>query len=695
MAIILLMDVTGRLAAQGNTSLSTHAWLVVANGQEALLCLRRGNLDAAVLDMALWNSPHPSLRETLRQQPNLPILWLGDTSPTMPLDNLEDAALQVTLPKANLQMDELAEQIERLLWLKESRQRQAHLEQALQANESLNRLLLNANPQAMLLLDDQRRVLMANPSALGLMHADVGQTLLLPWPSASTPPVPATSPPHTPAMFHGVSEAQGLAVETLWWPIRNADGNLERIVLQLNPQGEAEANPAQAEAAQLEVDVRQRNLTLAKANLRLLYEMQERTRVEEDLTYVAKAVEQATEIILITDVAGQVQYANPAYQNTTGFSLADIQGPSTKDFQPLALSAAERQQLFQTLEQGQIWRGSLRLRTKDGDILETSATLSPNRDDQGHITHHVMVLRDTRQQRLMEHHLRQTQKLEAIGILAGGISHDFNNLLTPILGYADLLLLRMDSQHKDFEHLQRIRKAALRARDLVAQILLFSRRHEGHMSPMDMEGFMREAMRMIRSTLPSTVLIHQHYQPGLPMVLADANQLHTVLLNLCVNAHQAMAEGGLMEISLSKATLNGEIMEGQQVAGDFVVLEVQDSGVGMDEHVLSRLFEPFFTTKPLGVGTGMGLAAVYGIVRQHEGYMRVVSQPGKGATFSIYLPVYVKQQVSENNPKAEFPWEVLPQETSPSQPHYPSLARKTPEMPSKTPTTLWAKTANS
>jgi PAS domain S-box-containing protein len=272
----------------------------------------------------------------------------------------------------------------------------------------------------------------------------------------------------------------------------------------------------------------------------------------------------------------------------------------------------------------------------------------PRRDEDGAVTGVSGVAWDVTARvraeitaRDLEAQLRQSQKMETVGTLAGGIAHDFNNILSPIMGYADLALTDLPPGHPVRDDIEQIMKAARRARDLVKQILIFSRRGDQVKRPIQLHLVINEALKLLRSMLPSNIELSQHIANQGDTVLADAGQMHQVIMNLATNASFAMrAGGGVLRVELAREEINATRAQniGNLPPGAYVVLSVIDEGEGMDAATRGRVFEPFFTTKRPGEGTGLGLAVVHGIVHSHGGGIEVTSAPGKGATFRTYFP---------------------------------------------------------
>ena len=244
----------------------------------------------------------------------------------------------------------------------------------------------------------------------------------------------------------------------------------------------------------------------------------------------------------------------------------------------------------------------------------------------------------------LEIQLQQAQKMESIGTLAAGIAHDFNNILSPIYGYVELAQLKMQDNPNIMEYLNEVHSAANRAKDLVKQILTFSRQDSEKFSPVEVHVIVKEALKLLRATIPTTIEIKQEIDPQCGYVLANPTQIHQVLMNLCTNAYHAMRDdtgGGILGVALKSIEIQPSNLAKNidLLPGKYIMIEVSDTGTGMDKDTIARIFEPYFTTKALGEGTGMGLSVVHGIIKSHGGDITIYSEPGRGSTFHVYLPL--------------------------------------------------------
>jgi PAS domain S-box-containing protein len=380
-----------------------------------------------------------------------------------------------------------------------------------------------------------------------------------------------------------------------------------------------------------------------------------RKQAERELARLATVVEQATEGILITESDGTINYANPAFLALSGFSHGEIVGRSIRTMKCDQHDDGFYRTIWNTVTAGNVWKGRIFNQTKAGKLREFESTFSPIRDSSGEIINFVSINRDATQERSLEAQLRQAQKLEAVGTLAGGIAHDFNNILSAIMGYTELAKLDAAGQPGLQSQLQEVLKGAKRARDLVKQILTFSRQGRQERKPIDVRLILKEALRLLRATLPSTIEIRQNIRAGCGPVEADPTQIHQVLMNLCTNSAHAMREqGGVLEIELQPVQLGRpEIrrLPGLRT-GSYLKLTVRDTGHGIAPENIERIFDPYFTTKDKGEGTGLGLAVVQGIVQTHNGAITAESRPGEGTTFHVLLPVIEVEPEAEREPAA-------------------------------------------
>jgi len=297
--------------------------------------------------------------------------------------------------------------------------------------------------------------------------------------------------------------------------------------------------------------------------------------------------------------------------------------------------------LAQSFADGKVHRRTTTAPTENG-LIYLEVTSSPMKDAAGNIIAGIESVRDITVQKKLEERLRQTQKMEAMGTLAGGIAHDLNNILAPILGYSELGLARIAPGDPLAEDLRQVKKAAERAKDLVQQILAFSRKAPQERKPFQPQLVVKEALKLLRASLPATIAIRENIPSDCGAVLADPTQLHQIVMNLCTNAYHAMRKtGGVLGVSMERLAIGAESMvSGAELApGWYVVLTVSDTGCGMDQKTLAHIFDPYFTTKAKDEGTGLGLSVVHGIVSSYHGHIAVDSEPGVGTNFQVYLPL--------------------------------------------------------
>ena len=373
----------------------------------------------------------------------------------------------------------------------------------------------------------------------------------------------------------------------------------------------------------------------------MILDITSRLRTEEELRRLSIAIEQAAEDIIITDPEGVIQYVNPAFEKITGYSRIEAIGQTPRFMKSGTHDPAFYHDLWNTVKNGNIWRGIITNKCKDGRLILEDSTITPMLTSKGELTGYVALKRDVTDTMRIEAQLRQAQKMEAIGTMAGGIAHDFNNILSAIMGYAELTKIKTSDQ-TIYPYLERMLQACDRSKDLVMQILTFSRQREQEKKPVAVTSIVKEAMKLLRSSLPTTVEIRQFYHTGHDTVLADPTQIHQVLMNLCTNAVHAMRDRqGVLEVRLEEQVISARDRAGYSLLKDgaYLQLVVSDTGEGIDPLLKDKIFDPFFTTKRQGEGTGLGLSVVYGIVKDIGGFISVDSEPGKGTVFTISLPL--------------------------------------------------------
>lgn len=367
---------------------------------------------------------------------------------------------------------------------------------------------------------------------------------------------------------------------------------------------------------------------------------------EQERKLLALAVEQTDECIIITDHQAKIQYVNPSFEKITGFSPAEVQGNHLNIISSGTHDDAFYQQIISTLKKGEVWSGHLQNRKKDSSPYKAKVTISPIKDYEDKITHYVTVMRDVTIEQKIEEQMRQTQKLEAIGTLAAGIAHEFNNILSSIIGYTELSELSLDKPEKLQNNFSRILNAGERARKLVQQILWFSRKTEFQPRPLKLENLVQEVSKFMKASLPRSIEFNYHLNAVGSMVFADPNQIHHVLMNICTNAAQAMkVQGGLLEIQLQNVEMESMREAGYPGAapGPMVKLSITDTGPGIDPETMKRIFEPFFSTKEETGSSGLGLSVAHGIIKNHGGEITVESEPGQGTAFHVFLPRIEKE----------------------------------------------------
>lgn len=357
-------------------------------------------------------------------------------------------------------------------------------------------------------------------------------------------------------------------------------------------------------------------------------------------TLFAKAFRSSPLSITISTLSdGRYVDVNHAFLHMFGYDRKEVIGRSSTEL-GVWVNAEDRDKMLQQLGGSTVSKGlCTKMRTSSGEIRE--ANVSAEAIDVDGVPCVLAVTQDVTEARRMENQLRQAQRMGAVGRLAGGVAHDFNNILTVIIGYSELASYRLGSEHGVSKHLREIKSAAERAASLTRQLLAFSRQQVLYPRILDLDGIVKNLIQMLLRMIGEDISLS--FKPtSAGWIKADAGQIEQILMNLVVNARDAMPEGGTIAIETSRVDLQDGYVDSHLSVrpGRYVVLSVSDTGCGMDEKTLAQIFEPFFTTKAPGQGTGLGLATVYGIVKQSEGYIWAYSEPARGTTFKVYFPEY-------------------------------------------------------
>ncbi len=366
----------------------------------------------------------------------------------------------------------------------------------------------------------------------------------------------------------------------------------------------------------------------------------ERQRAHRELQLLHAALQATPAGIVVTNAAGAIEWVNPAFTNLTGYSLAEAQGQNPRMLRSGQHDDVFYRRMWETILRGEVWSGDVQNRRKDGTVYFERMTIAPVRNSAGAITNFVAVKDDITNERRLEQQLARSQRLESVGMLASGIAHDLNNVLTPIVLSIELLRAERQLPPATVARLNLVAQAAQRGANIVKQVLTFARGVEGERTVVQPRYLLKEVAQLAQETFPRIIEVSVDAGRDLPAIRGDITQLHQVLLNLAVNARDAMPRGGRLVFSarLTQVDATRAAALSRIAPGAYVELAVTDTGTGIPDEVLEHMFEPFFTTKPRGNGTGLGLSTVYGLVRSHEGTVEVDTALGRGTTFRVLLP---------------------------------------------------------
>lgn len=361
---------------------------------------------------------------------------------------------------------------------------------------------------------------------------------------------------------------------------------------------------------------------------------------EEEAKKLSHAIEQSPAVVIITDLEGKIEYVNPKFTQLTGYTFDEVIGKNPNILKSSEKPTEEYKQLWETIKAGKEWRGEFHNKKKNGELYWESALISPIKDASGKITNYLAVKEDITEKKSLESQFFRTQRLESIGILAGGIAHDLNNVLAPVLLSVEYLRKWIKDEN-GIRTLDALESSTKRGADIIKQILTFARGVEGDKGTIQLKHLISEMKNIIKETFPRSIQTDIKIPNELWSIIGDATNLHQVLLNLCVNARDAMPNGGRLKITAENIEIDERFAELHldSKPGAYVVLTVSDTGTGIPKEIIDKIFDPFFTTKPIGQGTGLGLSTAHAIVKGHQGFINVYSEVNQGTTFKIYLPV--------------------------------------------------------
>ncbi|MEO6786395.1 MAG: PAS domain S-box protein [Chthoniobacteraceae bacterium] len=382
--------------------------------------------------------------------------------------------------------------------------------------------------------------------------------------------------------------------------------------------------------------------------LAMVRDITERREAEAHLILQTTALNAAANAIVITDTQGVILWVNDAFTTLTGFPREEAIGQTPRILKSGRHPREFYEGMWKTILAGRVWRGNMKNKRKDGTLWDEELTITPVKDTEGRITQFIAIKQDITERKKLEQQFLRAQRMESIGTLAGGIAHDLNNVLSPIMMSLEVLRMRFPDPEST-ELLDVLGTSAQRGADMVRQVLSFARGVEGERMEVQLRHLVKDIVKILNDTLLKNIEIGTHVPNDLWTVTGDATQLHQVLLNLCVNARDAMPGGGTLTLSAKNLMLDANYagMNIEAAPGPYVVLQIEDTGTGMPPEVMERIFDPFYTTKEFGKGTGLGLSTSMAIVKGHGGFIRVYSEVGRGTGFKVYLPAQTESSPAD------------------------------------------------
>jgi len=374
---------------------------------------------------------------------------------------------------------------------------------------------------------------------------------------------------------------------------------------------------------------------------------------ESTLRKLSQAISQAGESILITNREGIIEYVNPSFSKLTGYSAEEAMGQTPRLLKSGNQDAAFYEAMWKTITAGNVWQGKVIDRRKDGSFYPSVLTISPIFDESGeaaNYTHFVGIQSDLSELEDMEHRFQQAQKMEAIGIMVGGIAHNFNNMLAGMTGNLYLAKMKVQAQPDVVKKLTNVEELSGHAAEMIQQLLAFARKGIVSMKEMPLVPFIKETLKLLHASVPENIEVHEDICSTALQIKGDVTLLHQVLANLVNNARDALEDVDDPCITIRLESFYADVSflgnHPDFERGSFAHLSVEDNGIGIPEHQLKHLFEPFFTTKEQGKGTGLGLSMVFGAVKTHHGFVDVDSRAGKGTSFHVYIPLLESKTVA-------------------------------------------------
>ena len=385
------------------------------------------------------------------------------------------------------------------------------------------------------------------------------------------------------------------------------------------------------------------------AAVETLEDITERKVLEEEMLKLTYAVTQSPIGIIITDSRGVIEYVNPRFTGITGYTLEDVQGEHSSMFKWVDASEKSYRELLKTILDGREWRGRFHNRRKSGELYWEETIIAPIKNAEGTITHFIAMKEDISDRVRLEEALHYSQKMDSIGRMAGGLAHDFNNILTAIAGYVGIMEFYTTEESPLSSSIKQIRGSVERAAMLVQGLLDFSRRQRSNPLPVNLNDIVNRVGKLLTTLIGEDITLHNFLSEAPLEILADTVQIEQLIMHLVNNSRDAMPNGGELWIGTRLTTLDNDFIRryGYGSVGEYALLTVTDNGTGMDAETLEKIYEPFFSTKGVGKGSGLGLSVAYGCVRQHKGFLTCYSEPGKGTQFNIYFPLNLKQEESE------------------------------------------------